>query len=118
MAQLVANVYRDDHGLPHIEAETEEAAWYAMGFEEARDTLQAVQANLKRVRGEAALYLGRGVKLADGTAGEYANVYNDLVVRLYRVRLTPQLATREQLKEMLAVKGKGCLLYTSPSPRD
>ncbi|ANM31035.1 hypothetical protein ABI59_17835 [Acidobacteria bacterium Mor1] len=52
-----ATVYRDENGVPHIEADTEEAAWYALGFEEARDALMYIQFNVKRWRGEEAKYV-------------------------------------------------------------
>ncbi|MCR9247511.1 MAG: penicillin acylase family protein [bacterium] len=52
-----ARVYRDPHGVPHIEANSETQAWYALGFEAARDGLLYVQASAKIVRGEAVKYL-------------------------------------------------------------
>ena len=52
-----ATVYRDPFGVPHIEAESEPVAWYARGFEEARDGLLLLQVSAKRVRGQAVKYL-------------------------------------------------------------
>ena len=34
-----ADVYRDKNGVPHIVADTEVEAFYALGYEEARDGL-------------------------------------------------------------------------------
>jgi acyl-homoserine lactone acylase PvdQ len=34
-----ATVYRDVHGMPHIVAGDERLAWYALGYEQARDAL-------------------------------------------------------------------------------
>jgi hypothetical protein len=53
-----ATVYRDDHGMPHIEAQTEEAAWYALGYEQARDALLFLQIACKSARGELTWLFG------------------------------------------------------------
>ncbi len=45
-------VYRDDYGMPHIVAETEYAAWYALGYEQARDGLLWVQYTCKAAKGQ------------------------------------------------------------------
>ncbi|MFO1077958.1 MAG: penicillin acylase family protein [Planctomycetota bacterium] len=47
-----ATVYRDEYGMPHIEAETEPAAYYALGYEQARDELLLIQMAVKRLRGQ------------------------------------------------------------------
>lgn len=66
-----ARVWRDENGVPHIEAATETAAWKAMGYEEARDALFSVQANIKRYRGHFAKYFGSGSLPVDDVAVRY-----------------------------------------------
>lgn len=53
-----ATVYRDDHGMPHIEAQTEAAAWYALGYEQARDALLFIQIACRSARGELTWLFG------------------------------------------------------------
>lgn len=60
LAQQTAQVYRDVNGVPHIKSATEPAAWYAMGYEQARDGLYLIQAQVKRHRGQALRYLDPG----------------------------------------------------------
>ncbi len=69
-----ARVFRDEHGVAHIEAGSEPAAWYALGYEEARDALFHIQVNVKAYRGQATLY-------HPPTA---STVLNDLIVRAMR----------------------------------
>ena len=35
-----STVYRDTNGVPHIVAESEVGAWYALGYEQARDAFE------------------------------------------------------------------------------
>lgn len=80
-----ALVYRDVHGIPHIEASTEEDAWYALGYEGARDNLFNIQANIARFRGVSAKLLGDG-PIVPGV-GERTNIQNDMLVQYYKTNL-------------------------------
>ncbi len=112
-------VYRDDHGVPHIQATTEEAAWYAMGYEEARDSLFSVQVSLKMFTGHAAEYLAT-------PATREMLLWNDFIVDVFKVdqsgtstaNLMPLLAsdpahphhltaTQDQFFENLTAYAKG-----------
>ena len=57
-AQLTADVWRDENGVPHIQATTEQGAWYALGYEEARDSLIHIRFNHKIWTGQATKYVG------------------------------------------------------------
>ena len=83
--QGFAEVYRDQWGVPHIVADDEEAAWYALGYEEARDALYWVQFNLRLYTGESARFqppLNKG-----GLFGKGTFVENDALVRLVGANL-------------------------------
>jgi len=109
-ARLAALVHRDVNGLVHIEAPTEATAWYALGYEEARDNLLNVQTNVKRVRGEAARYLGDGEPTR--FLGGRSNLFNDLMVTLLETDLERRLhGNRDALRELLGRRG-------SSGPRD
>lgn len=73
-----ATVYRDFHGLPHIVANDEASAWYALGYEQARDALLWIQYACKAAKGELTWVRG-----ADG-------LFNDLAVQIFNAhgRLT------------------------------
>ncbi|HEB54027.1 MAG TPA: hypothetical protein ENI87_12300, partial [bacterium] len=58
--ETVAFVYRDENGIPHIEAESEYDAWYALGYEQARDALLWIQIACKAARGELTWAIGDG----------------------------------------------------------
>ncbi len=53
-----ATIRRDTYGIPHIVADTEEAAAFALGFAQAEDHAVEIARRFIRARGEAAKYLG------------------------------------------------------------
>jgi penicillin amidase len=52
-------IRRDRHGIPYIEAETADDAWYGFGFAEAQDRAFQLEALLRIVRGTLAALVGR-----------------------------------------------------------
>ncbi len=57
-----AVIRRDTYGVPHILAETEEAAAYAMGYAQAEDHAVEIARRYLSARGEEAKYTGAGVE--------------------------------------------------------
>ncbi len=55
-------IRRDTFGIPHILAETEEAAAYAMGFAQAEDHCVQIAQGFVSARGESAKYFGQGAE--------------------------------------------------------
>ncbi len=55
-------IRRDTYGVPHILAETEEAAAFAMGWAQAEDHCVEIARRFLRARGEEARSLGTGVE--------------------------------------------------------
>ncbi|HZW34113.1 MAG TPA: penicillin acylase family protein [Isosphaeraceae bacterium] len=51
-------IYRDDYGIPHIDAPTLEAAAYAMGYAQAEDRLEELLKNYRRASGTMAEVFG------------------------------------------------------------
>ncbi|RPJ85058.1 MAG: hypothetical protein EHM13_02240, partial [Acidobacteria bacterium] len=51
-------IVRDTYGVPHIQAETEEAAGFGLGFAQAEDHIEFLARNVVEARGEAARYFG------------------------------------------------------------
>ncbi len=97
-----AQVYRDEHGVPHIVANTEEALWYALGYENARDALFAVQVNIKLATGHAAEYLGLGKPGAPADPLANDLILNDFVARVFQTDLAARFGTTgEDLKDDL-----------------
>ena len=89
-------VKRDVHGVPHIEASDEAGAWYALGYEEARDGLWEIQKVVKAVKGEASKYLGdSGGASFLGLPG---NIFADLANKLFDAHLGGML--EDDLKEL------------------
>lgn len=88
----VVTVWRDEWGVPHIESPDEEAAWYALGYEQAKDALPQIQATVKKIRGQAVKYLNVGF---DGR-----NVVNDMVVKMFDTYLVNR--TDAQINTMLS----------------
>ena len=60
--QLAAQalIRRDDFGVPHILAQTEEAAAFAFGYAQAEDHAVEIARRYVAARGEAALHFGQG----------------------------------------------------------
>jgi acyl-homoserine lactone acylase PvdQ len=57
-----ATIRRDTFGVPHILAETEEAAAFAMGYAQAEDHCVEIARRFLSARGEEAKYTGAGVE--------------------------------------------------------
>ncbi len=57
-----ALIRRDSYGVPHILAETEEAAAFAMGYAQAEDHAVEIARRYLSARGEEAKYTGAGVE--------------------------------------------------------
>jgi hypothetical protein len=55
--------------MPHIEAQSETAAWYALGYEQARDALLFIQYACKAAKGELSWIRGSGGLLNDMAVG-------------------------------------------------
>jgi len=55
-------IRRDTFGVPHILAETEEAAAFGMGYAQAEDHCEQIAQSLIGARGEEAKYFGRGIE--------------------------------------------------------
>lgn len=82
-----ATVYRDVQGVPHITAANEAAAWYALGFEQARDGLLWIQYACKAAKGE--LFWLRG---------DPRGLQNDIAVKVLGAHLGGK--TTFQLQQM------------------
>lgn len=67
-----ATIRRDTYGIPHILAETEEAAAYAFGYAQAEDHCLVIAESLVSARGEQARYFGTGAE-SDFLLGLYDN---------------------------------------------
>ena len=65
-----AMIRRDTYGVPHILAETEEAAAYAMGYAQAEDHAVEIARRFIGARGEEAKYTGAGIE-SDFAAKRY-----------------------------------------------
>lgn len=57
-----ATIRRDTFGVPHILAETEEAAAFAMGYAQAEDHCVEIARRFVSARGEEAKYTGTGIE--------------------------------------------------------
>ncbi len=53
-----ATVYRDTWGIPHVYAESQEAAAYAIGYAQAEDRLEDIYLNIRTAIGEMAEHFG------------------------------------------------------------
>jgi penicillin amidase len=58
-------IRRDSHGIPYIEAETTDDAWYGFGFAEAQDRAFQLEAMVRIVRGTLAALVGREMLAMD-----------------------------------------------------
>jgi acyl-homoserine-lactone acylase len=58
-----ATIRRDTFGVPHILAETEEAAAFAMGYAQAEDHCVEIARRFLSARGEEAKYTGAGIEM-------------------------------------------------------
>ncbi len=58
-------VVRDEYGVPHIKAPTEEQAWYEAGYEVARDRLWQMEQSRRLARGKMAEVFGARFAASD-----------------------------------------------------
>jgi hypothetical protein len=86
-----AHVHRDPLGVPHITAESEEVAWYAMGYEQARDGLLFLQYACRAARGQLA-----------SLRGDPTGVTNDLAVKILGSHLGPHSLSASDLQNLFA----------------
>jgi len=56
--QSAVTIYRDDWGVPHIYAQTEEGGFYGLGYAQAEDHLEGLLRLLLMVRGQQAVAFG------------------------------------------------------------
>ncbi len=66
-------LYRDNYGVPHVFANTDEAAFYALGYAQAEDRLEDIYRNVRMTLGRTAEVEGPGA------------VEQDFLMRLWRV---------------------------------
>ena len=60
VANGTATIYRDEYGIPHVFAETLEAASYAVGYAQAEDRLEELLKNYRRAAGTISEIIGAG----------------------------------------------------------
>jgi hypothetical protein len=89
-SSYTALVYRDSLGVPHITAESEKVAWYALGYEQARDGLLFLQYACRAARGQLASLRGP------------SGVFNDLAVKILRSHLGPYNLSASELQTLFA----------------
>jgi penicillin amidase len=64
-APVVADIWRDQWGIPHIKAKSRTDAFVALGFAHARDRLWQMEALLRRGTGRYAEWMGKSARAAD-----------------------------------------------------
>ena len=69
-----AVIRRDDFGIPHILAQTEEAAAFAFGYAQAEDHAVEIGRRYVAARGEAAMHFGQGAIEGDFNMARFDNV--------------------------------------------
>src|SRR5688572_15123325 len=69
-----AVIRRDDFGVPHILAQTEEAAAFAFGYAQAEDHAVEIGRRYIAARGEAALHFGQGAIDSDFNMARFDNM--------------------------------------------
>jgi penicillin amidase len=62
---LVADIWRDQWGVPHIKAKSRDDAFAALGFAHARDRLWQMEALLRRGTGRYAEWMGKSARAGD-----------------------------------------------------
>jgi penicillin G amidase len=62
---VVADIWRDQWGVPHIKAKSRTDAFAALGFAHARDRLWQMEALLRRGTGRYAEWMGKSARAAD-----------------------------------------------------
>jgi penicillin G amidase len=62
---IVADIWRDQWGIPHIKANSRTDAFVALGFAHARDRLWQMEALLRRGTGRYAEWMGKSARAAD-----------------------------------------------------
>src|ERR1700733_9649 len=64
-ASIVADIWRDQWGVPHIKAKSRADAFVALGFAHARDRLWQMEALLRRGTGRYAEWMGKSARVGD-----------------------------------------------------
>ena len=62
-APIVADIWRDPWGVPHIKAKSRADVFVALGFAHARDRLWQMEALLRRGTGRYAEWMGKSARL-------------------------------------------------------
>src|SRR5438045_1072856 len=83
-----ARIDRDDWGVPHIHATSEEGGFYALGYAEAEDQLELLLRYYLTARGELAATFGAEHLESDFAARQWMHVEE---ARAGLARLSPQL---------------------------
>jgi acyl-homoserine-lactone acylase len=100
-----AIIRRDDFGIPHILAQTEEAAAFAFGYAQAEDHAAEIGRRYLSARGLAGLYFGRGgidndfqiahfdnVNVSQRAVGEISDLYR-MIISAYAAGVNRYVAT-------------------------
>ena len=69
-----ATIRRDDFGIPHILAQTEEAAAFAFGYAQAEDHAEEIGRRYLAARGQASLHFGRSALEGDLQMSRFDNL--------------------------------------------
>jgi acyl-homoserine lactone acylase PvdQ len=101
-------IRRDTYGVPHILAETEEAAAFAMGYAQAEDHCVEIARRFVAARGESAKHLGAGVE-EDFRMKRYGN---------YEVAKTNFHKLGPLFQRMMTAYAQGFNLYVSERRRE
>src|SRR5213592_2294201 len=67
-----ATIYRDEYGIPHVFAQTLEAASFGVGYAQAEDRLEELLKNYRRANGTMSEVFGP------------SNFRNDMIARIFR----------------------------------
>ena len=76
--EKVAYIYRDEFGIPHIYADTDEGVMYAFGYAQAEDHLEDMVRNYLAVNGRLSKFFGE------------AYLQQDLLVKALRIKETAE----------------------------
>src|SRR5262245_22312312 len=99
-----ATIRRDTYGVPHILAETEEAAAFAHGYAAAEDHLGILARMYLRARGQQAAYMGEHALLGD---------VNILELGIYRVAKERFATLPPLIQQTLNAYAEGYNLFLS-----
>jgi acyl-homoserine-lactone acylase len=69
-----ATIRRDTFGIPHVLADTEEAAAFALGYAQAEDHAVEIARRYVRARGQAAMHFGESALAGDVAMAQFDNL--------------------------------------------